>query len=401
MMRSRTPHAAPPSSALRDEVDLLRGVEAACGDACTQRHAGACLMCGERWESHTGHLCREGTRGAWPVATAAAAGADAAGGDVEGGSGSPPLLTRRQSRRGFLGKKQEWCNGSFLASQDSGVFILIAVIIVAPLCFFEYTMSTNLLAQIGALLLAFGSVASGSMAVLLDPGVVPPLYQPLPQQLAQGRRVGRVSLNDGDEVVLVDGQEVVRRWCTTCGMHRPLRAAHCPECDVCVEEFDHHCPVIGSCVGQRTFRFFAGFLWCTAVLTWWVCYWTVRDLMAKWPDYRRARQARGRHGNGGDMSAAQGGQIVLCVYVVFIGLCVSVFGMFYCTLTCSNQTERENLRDLYGSGSNPWDKGCLVNWCTRVLGTIPVSRVTREHLAAHSNDPDARSQDTELVEIRV
>ena len=46
--------------------------------------------------------------------------------------------------------------------------------------------------------------------------------------------------------------------CTACGIVKGPRVAHCFVCNVCVDEFDHHCGVLGSCVARRTFRFFAG-----------------------------------------------------------------------------------------------------------------------------------------------
>jgi hypothetical protein len=50
------------------------------------------------------------------------------------------------------------------------------------------------------------------------------------------------------------------RWCRTCQIIRPPRAAHCPDCDNCVMRFDHHCPFLNNCIGQRNYGFFIGFI---------------------------------------------------------------------------------------------------------------------------------------------
>ena len=32
------------------------------------------------------------------------------------------------------------------------------------------------------------------------------------------------------------------RYCDLCSVYQPPDAVHCPECNVCVEGYDHHCP---------------------------------------------------------------------------------------------------------------------------------------------------------------
>merc|ERR1712014_559720 len=54
-----------------------------------------------------------------------------------------------------------------------------------------------------------------------------------------------------DKVEEINGHAVTLKWCTACHVYRPPRASHCGTCDVCVDRFDHHCHVTGTCVGKR------------------------------------------------------------------------------------------------------------------------------------------------------
>jgi len=52
------------------------------------------------------------------------------------------------------------------------------------------------------------------------------------------------------------------RWCDICRVHQPQNAMHCPDCNLCVANYDHHCPWMGTCIGKSNMKPFVRFNAC-------------------------------------------------------------------------------------------------------------------------------------------
>jgi len=64
-------------------------------------------------------------------------------------------------------------------------------------------------------------------------------------------------------------------FCSSCLVRRPIRSKHCSVCDRCVSRFDHHCPWVGNCIGEKNHQNFVGyllFLSFLALFSGWGCY---------------------------------------------------------------------------------------------------------------------------------
>lgn len=50
-----------------------------------------------------------------------------------------------------------------------------------------------------------------------------------------------------------------RDKCEICGVIKRPDIVHCSDCNVCIEGYDHHCGVVGVCVGDCNFKYFCMF----------------------------------------------------------------------------------------------------------------------------------------------
>ena len=67
---------------------------------------------------------------------------------------------------------------------------------------------------------------------------------------------------------LPNGERKPLRFCRYCNVYQPLRTKHCRECDRCVRTYDHHCPWVGNCVGERNRKFFLLYVTFQMLLLW-------------------------------------------------------------------------------------------------------------------------------------
>ncbi len=58
----------------------------------------------------------------------------------------------------------------------------------------------------------------------------------------------------------IRGRKFKVKFCSTCHIFRGPGVSHCKKCDNCVENFDHHCPWLGNCIGKNNYYFFFIFL---------------------------------------------------------------------------------------------------------------------------------------------
>eukprot|EP01065_Artemidia_motanka_P008255 TRINITY_DN14121_c0_g1_i1.p1 TRINITY_DN14121_c0_g1~~TRINITY_DN14121_c0_g1_i1.p1 ORF type:complete len:430 (+),score=95.49 TRINITY_DN14121_c0_g1_i1:48-1292(+) len=177
------------------------------------------------------------------------------------------------------------------------------------------------------------------------------------------RRFG-LTLLRADWVVEDDKGEPrsVWRWCTTCKLRRPPRAAHCNFCDFCVREYDHYCPMVGSCVAQRTYRYFTGYHLWSLCLAGWVMGWSAWFAYSRdWDDADSGWEKM------------QSAAIVLCILSALIGGCYAWgFSCNYVGMALRNSTLRERTRGIESQHMGETRMGAC--W-RRLCAKLPVSQI--------------------------
>ncbi|CAG9331522.1 unnamed protein product [Blepharisma stoltei] len=128
----------------------------------------------------------------------------------------------------------------------------------------------------------FGSIIIISTVFLIltsltNPGYIPkqippfafgPKYAPTLSFSMQLEPSKIAALDSKGFSIINNGRMILLKNCKSCFIARPPRATHCPECNLCVEKFDHHCPWLGNCIGKRNYHYFVCYIFFTTISSW-------------------------------------------------------------------------------------------------------------------------------------
>ena len=143
-------------------------------------------------------------------------------------------------------------------------------------------------------------------------------------------------------------------YCTVCFIEQPLRSKHCSACERCVSTFDHHCPYLGNCIGERNRCLFYWFILTQLVEVSLGFYFTMNELEEKddWNNWVLANLPK----------------LLLGTVAFLLCLLLSLLVLYHTYLACKNLTTWENLlwsRISYlshlNSKTSPFSEGCFKN----------------------------------------
>ncbi|GAX81070.1 hypothetical protein CEUSTIGMA_g8505.t1 [Chlamydomonas eustigma] len=279
----------------------------------------------------------------------------------------------RESKRlrvyeNWQGNEVFFCYGYLVGGPNWKATFGSAALIVCPTVIFLTFVSPYLTFQLNAAIMVFSCLLPTLCIVFLfmtacrDPGIIP--REEPDEEFLAGRK-------PRTKEVVVNDQRVVIRYNDTCHFYQPPRAHHCSVNDNCIERFDHHCPWVGTTIGQRNYRTFLLFVFSSTVLCLYVIGCGIAQLFIR----HNQLVAEGNNDPWNQTLIDVVPALCLIGFCFLFLLFVGGLSGFHCYLVSTNQTTYENFRYNSDERRNPYDKGILGNCFEVMCMPIPPSKI--------------------------
>jgi len=178
-----------------------------------------------------------------------------------------------------------------------------------------------------------------------------------------------------DQEAEICGVMVRLDYCTTCRLWRPPRTHHCRLCDACIQNFDHHCPWVGNCVGKRNYRFFNLFIWSVIITSAYVIAITVYEVTIA---VQNSDQNFLIVAFSQTPAAAS-----LAIYATVIIFTMMSLCIYHCQLLASGHTTYENIKKIK---ERPWYQGPFQYIYQTFCSPLDPSLISSEHVKFLANE---------------
>eukprot|EP00002_Diphylleia_rotans_P006153 TRINITY_DN1546_c0_g2_i1.p1 TRINITY_DN1546_c0_g2~~TRINITY_DN1546_c0_g2_i1.p1 ORF type:complete len:367 (-),score=39.84 TRINITY_DN1546_c0_g2_i1:145-1245(-) len=160
--------------------------------------------------------------------------------------------------------------------------------------------------------------------------------------------------------LVCNGRIVRLRYCDTCNIYRPPRASHCSRCNACIQNFDHHCPWVGNCVGKRNYRYFYGFVSTVTFLSFLILASCLANLVL---DVLEVKDADSVGEKIVEAVKHNPSSLLVGGYAFFIFLAVMGLWAYHTSLIRKAETTNEDIKRAYNVvNPNLYNRGSLLNF---------------------------------------
>ena len=178
----------------------------------------------------------------------------------------------------------------------------------------------------------------------------------------------------------IQGHMINVNYCYTCFHFRPPRTSHCAECDNCVQNFDHHCLWMGTCVGKRNYKYFYYILSLTTLCS------LVQSISSI--------GYIGNHFSHSDFKSDNSKYIVISLAfvaffdIMFIVFFLSKLFLVHTLLLTKGITFYEAIKKKFFEALNikPYSRGSWKNMCYKLFTKIPKSKLNLEEINNYNKE---------------
>ena len=190
----------------------------------------------------------------------------------------------------------------------------------------------------------------------------------------------------------IQGHMINVNYCYTCFHFRPPRTSHCAECDNCVQNFDHHCLWMGTCVGKRNYKFFYYILFLTSLCALIQSISSIGYII--------------NHFKHSNFKSANSKYIVISLaFVAFFDIMFIIFFLFklcvvHTSLLGKGLTFYEFIKKKYFEALKikPYSRGTWDNIYNKLFRKVPKSKLNLEELNNFGNEiPDTKNDNKDIV----
>ena len=287
---------------------------------------------------------------------------------------------RKNSDIGFdiyrrIGNNKIICNNKLLLGKKYYHIIISFILITIPDILYIFTMFkiftfSSIILAIISIIFYIPIIIFLFIGACSDPGLV--------------ERNNEYAFYDNRKSIIkmnIKGHMVNLNYCYTCFHFRPPRTSHCAECDNCVENFDHHCLWLGTCVGKRNYKYFYYLLSLTSILCFIVVISSVILLIKFFRNYFKEKD--------NDI-------LLIIIFLCVVGFIALMFLIFFLIkllflhtyLVSAGLNFYEYIKKNYfvTLERKPYSRGCLKNVKNKLFKRVPTSKLNLSEINIKEED---------------